>query len=395
MTRHYLDHAATTWPKPPGVMEAVVEYQSMCGAPASRGLYQSGLDANQIVLETRRAVRDYFHIPSVDEIAFCSNGTHALNEAIFGLAFGHSPLDTHVVTTSIEHNSVLRPLELAAARGWLRWTAVECNSSGLVDPDELTKAIQPTTRVLIISHVSNVTGTIQNLEAISRIAKSHELIFMVDASQSAGYLPIDVRSLGIDILATAGHKGLCGMLGTGILFVRSGLQKAMARMFIGGTGESSDRIDGEFSWQASVESGNQNVPALASLLAGLKWKNNSAAPPFEAWNNQILATVRDCDNLMLIGSDSNNLNERLPVFSFAPKRSSSLLQTPQEMALFLDSAHRIECRAGFHCAGKIHDSLGTREQGGTLRLSLGCTSTQSDVDAACRGIVMLDQMLSN
>lgn len=395
MTRHYLDHAATTWPKPPGVMEAVVEYQSMCGAPASRGLYQSGLDANQIVLEARRAVRNYFHIPSVDDIAFCSNGTHALNEAIFGLAYGHGRNDMHVVTTSTEHNSVLRPLELAAARGWLRWTAVECNSSGLVDPDELNKAIQPTTRVLIASHVSNVTGTVQNLEAMSQIAKSRELVFMVDASQSAGYLPIDVRTLGIDILATAGHKGLCGMLGTGILFVRSDLQKAMARMFIGGTGESSDRIDGDFSWQSSVESGNQNVPALASLLAGLKWKLSSVAPPFEAWNDQILASLRDCKNLILIGIDSKKLTERLPVFSLASKRNSSLLQTPQEMAMFLDSAHKIECRAGYHCAGKIHDSIGTRECGGTLRLSLGCTSTQSDVDAACQGIVMLDQMLSN
>lgn len=376
-------------------MEAVIEYQSMCGAPASRGLYQSGLDANQIVLEARRAVRNYFHIPSVDDIAFCSNGTHALNEAIFGLAFGHGERDLHVVTTSIEHNSVLRPLELAASRGWLRWTAVECNSSGWVDPDELNKAIQPATRVLIVSHVSNVTGTVQNLEAISQIARSRDLVFMVDASQSAGYLPIDVRTQGIDILATAGHKGLCGMLGTGILFVRSDLQKVMARMFIGGTGESSDRIDGDFSWQSSVESGNQNVPAIASLLAGLKWKLSTAAPPYEAWNDKILATVRNCENLMLIGIDSNKLSERLPVFSLIPNRKSSLLQTPQEMAMFLDSVHKVECRAGFHCAGKIHDSLGTRENGGTLRLSLGCTSSQSDVDAACQGIMLLDQMLSN
>jgi selenocysteine lyase/cysteine desulfurase len=365
----------------------------MCGAPASRGLYKTGLDANQIVLETRRAVRDYFHIPSVDEIAFCCNGTHALNEAIFGLALGKGRKPIHVVTTSTEHNSVLRPLELAASRGWLEWNTVECNPSGLVDPDDVAKAIRPTSRVLIISHVSNVTGTVQNLLALSQIAKSRELIFVVDASQSAGYLPIDVRSLGIDILATAGHKGLCGMLGTGILYVRSDLQKEIAPMFIGGTGESSDRIDGDFPWQSSVESGNQNVPALASLLAGLGWKNSSLAPPFEAWNGQILSTIRECENLMLVGIDSKNINDRLPVFSLVPKKSSSLFQTPQEMAMFLDSANRIECRAGFHCAGKIHDSLGTRQQGGTLRLSLGCTTSQLDVDAACQGLVMLNELM--
>ncbi|MFN7292374.1 MAG: aminotransferase class V-fold PLP-dependent enzyme, partial [Pirellula sp.] len=276
---------------------------------------------------------------------------------------------------------------------WLEWNAVECSSSGLVDPDDVLKAIQSTTRVLIISHVSNVTGAVQNLLALSQIAKSRELIFMVDASQSAGYLPIDVRSQGIDILATAGHKGLCGMLGSGILYVRSGLQREMAPMCIGGTGESSDRIDGDFPWQSSVESGNQNVPALASLLAGLRWKASSVAPPFEAWNDQILATIRDRENLMLVGIDSKSVNDRLPVFSLIPKKSSSLLQTPQEMAMFLDSANRIECRAGFHCAGKIHDSLGTRQHGGTLRLSLGCTTTQLDVDAACQGLVMLDKMM--
>lgn len=395
MTRYYLDHAATTWPKPPGVIEAVVEYQSRCGAPASRGLYQSGLEANQIVLETRRAIRDLFRISSIDEIAFCSNGTQALNEAIFGIALGSQEKPFHVVTTSIEHNSVLRPLELAASRGWLEWGVVNCNSDGIVDPDDVFHAIQPHTRALITSHVSNVTGTVQNLRALSQIAKARDLIFMVDASQSAGYIPIDVRDLGIDVLATAGHKGLCGMLGTGVLYVRSELQNQMAPMMIGGTGESSDRIDGDFPWQARVESGNQNVPALASLLAGLKWKSTIASVPFEAWNDQILTTIRACENLRLVGLDSIRTSERLPVFSIVAKRANQLVQTPQEMAMFLDSASRIECRAGFHCAGLIHNSLGTREQGGTLRLSLGCTTTQMDVDAACQGLVMLDQIMSS
>jgi selenocysteine lyase/cysteine desulfurase len=166
-------------------------------------------------------------------------------------------------------------------------------------------------------------------------------------------------------------------------------------MMIGGTGESSDRIDGDFPWQARVESGNQNVPALASLLAGLKWKTRTAAAPFETWNEQILATIRGCENLRLVGLDSIRTTDRLPVFSLVAKRPNNLLQTPQEMAMFMDSSNRLECRAGFHCAGMIHNSLGTREQGGTLRLSLGCTTTQEDVDAACQGLVMLDQMMSS
>ncbi|XZE21428.1 aminotransferase class V-fold PLP-dependent enzyme [Pirellulaceae bacterium SH449] len=391
--RHYLDHAATTWPKPPSVLEAMVHYQSDCGAPASRGVYKSGLESNNLVQETRRSLRALFNASSTEEIAFCSNGTHALNAAIFGLALGTTSQPLHVLTTSIEHNSVLRPLELAASRNWLQWSSVGCDSQGMIDPSDLESAIRNDTRLLIVSHVSNVTGAVQDLKAISAIARSRGILLMVDASQSAGYLPIDLHELGIDILATAGHKGLCGMLGTGVLIIKSVVQGLCAPFLIGGTGESSDKINGEFSWQATVESGNLNVPAIASLNAGLKWKKQSAEPPYELWNQTILDTIHSCENLALVGSPIASLEQRLPVFSLVAKSSSSLFQTPQEMAVFLDSAGGVECRAGFHCAGMIHDSLGTRQLGGTLRLSLGCTSTQADVDAACTALRSLDEMM--
>lgn len=391
--RHYLDHAATTWPKPPSVLEAMVRYQSDCGAPASRGVYKSGLESNNLVQETRRSLCELFNASSTEEIAFCSNGTHALNAAIFGLALGSTNKPFHVLTTSIEHNSVLRPLELASSRGWLQWSSVGCDSRGLVDPADLEKAIRNDTRLLIVSHVSNVTGAVQDLEAISAITRSRGILLMVDASQSAGYLPIDLQELGIDILATAGHKGLCGMLGTGILIMKSAVQGFCSPFLIGGTGESSDKIDGDFAWQSTVESGNLNVPAIASLNAGLKWKKQSESPPYELWNQAILDAIYGCENLSLVGSPSTSLEQRLPVFSLVAKNSSSLFQTPQEMAVFLDSAGGVECRAGFHCAGMIHDSLGTREHGGTLRLSLGCTSTQADVDAACTALRSLDEMM--
>ena len=395
MMRHYLDHAATTWPKPPGVIEAAIKYQTECGAPASRGFYKSALEASNIVLETRRAIRGLLNAASLEEIAFCSNGTHALNEAIFGLAQGLQARPFHVLTSAIEHNSVLRPLALAATRGQLEWNAVECDALGYVDPEDVARAIRPNTKAFILSHVSNVTGAVQRIEEISHLVRSRGIIFIVDASQSAGYLPIDVQSMGIDILASAGHKGLCGMLGTGLLYARSDLQPHLAPVMIGGTGESSDRIDGDFSWQSRVESGNQNVAAIASLLAGLVWKKNAPQPALAEWNGSILEAIKECENLQLIGSDSTCLSDRLPVFSLIPSGNSGLVQTPQEMAMFLDSASGIECRAGFHCAGMIHDSIKTREYGGTLRLSLGCTSTEADVIQACEGLFMLNQMLSS
>lgn len=295
----------------------------------------------------------------------------------------------HVVTTMTEHNSVLRPLHLATHSCGITWTAVPCDELGWVDPNQVQIAMNEKTRLVIVNHVSNVTGTVQDIGSISAIAKRHGSIVLLDAAQSLGYLPIDVDTDGLDIVAAPGHKGVGGMLGTGILYVRRELQKQMELVWIGGTGVQSDSIEGPFDWLSAVESGNSNLPGIASLKAGLDWlekrdRNNN----LQVWANSIIDSILGTSNLQLIGPvPSDSKRNRLPVISLTSGTSSC-----HEMAMLLDSACGVEARSGFHCAGLIHTCLGTKEKGGTLRLSLGHTSTIEDVEAAIAGIQILGTM---
>ncbi len=387
--RYYLDHAATSWPKPPGSLEACVAYQTFNGAASGRGLYQSAESSGELVRTTRQTVARQINALRSQDIAFCSNGTQALNSAILGLLQSPSMRGTHVVTTATEHNSVLRPLQLATKSLGITWFAVPCDEVGWVDPIRVHEAMNTKTRLVILNHVSNVTGAIQDVHPISSIAKEGGAIFMVDAAQSLGYLPIDVVSEGIDILAAPGHKGAGGMLGTGILYVQHEIQRLMEPVWIGGTGTQSDSIDGPFDWLAAVESGNSNLPGIASLKAGLEWLER--LPPNEnlrVWSDEIIHAILQTQNLKLIGPRPDDAKRnRLPVISMASDNLSC-----HEMALLLDTACGVEARSGYHCAGLIHSFLGTDRNGGTLRLSLGHTSTLADVEATIKGIEILGTM---
>jgi len=390
--RHYLDHASTSWPKPPGVIEAGVSFQASCGAAAGRGGYRSSQEADRVVQSTRRLLQETIGAAHSDEIAFCTNGTHSLNAAIFGLALGSMGKPFHVVTTATEHNSVLRPLALAAKRGWLTWTAVECDPTGRVDPADVADAVRPETRWLFINHASNVTGYIQDIAAIREIADRHSIHLMIDAAQSLGYMPIDVRDSGIDILSAPGHKGLSGTLGTGLLYVRREIQSSLAPLLIGGTGELSETIDGDFSWQSVIESGNLNVPAIASLKCAMEWKQSSPGTDYSLWIQQLLDAINASSKFEVVGSQRRSLHSHVPIISVvARSRNSGLLS--QELAMMMESMANVECRAGFHCAGLIHQSLNTTDCGGTLRLSMGQTSQADDVVAACEGIQRVAEIL--
>ncbi len=295
----------------------------------------------------------------------------------------------HVVTTAIEHNSVLRPLQMASKSCDITWTAVPCDSVGWVDPNHVSDAMRSETRLVIVNHVSNVTGTVQDIRSIAGATKKQGAVFLVDAAQSLGYLPIDVVSDGIDILAAPGHKGAGGMLGTGILYVRRDLQSQMEPIWIGGTGTQSDSIDGPFDWLAAIESGNSNLPGIASLKAGLEWlETKGPDDSLRDWSGRIIDAILQSPNLRLIGLPQDNPDrQRLPVISLTCESLSS-----HEMAMLLDSACGVEARSGFHCASLIHSYLGTQNNGGTLRLSLGHTSQIADVDAAVDGIQVLASM---
>ena len=245
------------------------------------------------------------------------------------------------------------------------------------------------TRMIVVNHVSNVTGVVQNVSAIADVAEERRAIFVLDAAQSLGYLPINAEDNGFDIVAAPGHKGAGGMLGTGVLYVKPELHSLMEPVWIGGTGTQSDSVEGPFDWLSAVESGNSNLPGIASLRAGLEWLATlDSVDHLQAWTNQLIEAILRTKNLKLIGPlQSDSTRSRLSVVSLI----SETLSCP-EMAMMLDSACGIESRSGLHCAGLIHPYLGTSQFGGTLRLSLGHTSTSADVEAAIAGIEMLGSM---
>jgi cysteine desulfurase / selenocysteine lyase len=363
-----------------------MEYQTSIGVASGRSAYRASQQADAIIGELRRLIAELIGTPHRDSIALTTNGTMALNAAILG--FLHEPTleGIHVVTTVTEHNSVLRPLsQLERTRG-LQWTAVPCDREGFVHPHALRSAMQPNTRLMIINHGSNVTGTIQDLEHAVSIAHSFGAAILVDTAQTLGFVQIDVAKLGIDMLAAPLHKGACGMLGTGFLFANPELADRLRIPWIGGTGRNSDSLLDDFPWRDAVESGNLNVPALASVSAGIRWLNEFGRTiPLSEWTGEILKTLHQCNRIRWFGpTDSQS---RLPVFSMASETLDC-----HELAMILDSSLGIEARSGFHCAALMHSALDTQRYGGTLRLSLGHTSTESDVAHACDAIRCLDSL---
>ncbi len=394
-TRFYLDHAATSWPKPPGSLEAAVAYQTDLGVAIGRGIYTSAQSADKLLWEARDAVARLVHASSGADIFFTANGTHAIHATLFGWLDTPAMRGAHVVTTAIEHNSVLRPLALLATRNAIRTTRVDCDADGYVDPSAVREAIGAQTRLVIVNHASNVTGAIQDIAAMADVCRLQKLPLMIDAAQTLGYQPIDVQALGIGILVAPGHKGCGGMLGTGIAYVHPSFASQMAPVWIGGTGTHSESIDGPFDWTSTVESGNINMPAIASLRAGIHWINkelhlssdrgSKVRATMDGWVDRLLQAVGTYPSLRLVGPAG--VDWRVPVVSLTSSRSSC-----HEMAILLDGALGVEARSGLHCAGAIHACIDTLKHSGTLRLSLGHTTTEQDIEAAIAGIELLGSL---
>lgn len=382
MERIYLDHAATSWPKPPGVLEALVEYQQVCGAAAGRGNYDSASRANQIVSNVRRKLALLISAQRPSEIALLDNGTAALNVALVGLLKSGD----HVVTSAAEHNSILRPLAALRKERGVSFTIVPVDSSGTISPQQIQIAMTTATKMVAVTHASNVTGCVQPIDEISAIAKRHRAWLLVDGAQTLGYLPIDVRSSGIDMLAAPGHKGACGMLGTGMLYARQEIAEQIQTPWPGGTGTESEHIEGPYGWPAGVESGNMNVPAIAAWDSGLDWLMSKSM--HERWSETRAMSHRLLE--ILKASSLGKIIGHLPSTTSVSLVSLAVSKMAcSDLAALLDSSFRIEVRSGMHCAACIHEYLETKAIGGTLRFSLGHTSTDHDLDGlevACRSL---------
>ncbi len=382
MERIYLDHAATSWPKPRGVLEAFVDFQSTCGAAGGRGAYASAQTANTIIANVRAKLARLVHAKSPSHIALTHNGTASLNLAISSFL---KPGD-HVITTAAEHNSVLRPLMRLRNNGTIELTVVGVSPVGEVSVHDIQASLQSNTQLVAVTHASNVTGCVQSLEGVSEICRRAKVRLLVDAAQTIGYVPIDVQMMGIDFLAVPGHKGACGLLGTGMLYASPEAANEMEMPWPGGTGTDSADLEGPFRWPDGFEAGNLNVPSLAGWNAGLDWLAladiESHQTQSDFFRERLWSILRKSSLGEVIGSHESK--RYVPVVSVLCHQMHC-----SDVSAILDSTFRIETRSGLHCAGAIHKHIGSEPLGGTLRFSLGHTTTNSDLDAlemACHEI---------
>jgi cysteine desulfurase family protein len=372
--RIYLDNAATSWPKPEAVYRAVDQYQREVGGPNGRSGYREALESNRIVERARRGVAELIGAGNPSHVVFGSSGTDVLNLAIRGIV---RPGD-HVVTTVCDHNSVLRPLRALRESADVSVSYVPCDGEGFVSPDNVRSALRPNTRLVAVVHASNVTGAIQPVAEIGSVVRESDAVFLIDAAQSLGHVPIDVGQFEVDLLAAPGHKGLLGPLGTGVLFIRPGVEHKLQPLRYGGTGTQSEEDRQPDTLPEKYEPGNHNMLGLAGLAASVDYLASETVERIHAHHTnlvgRLLEGLREIDALTVHGPESTA--DRTSVVSISVDGYD-----PQELAALLESARRIQCRAGLHCAPRMHEALGTTAKGGTLRFSPGFATTLDDIDA--------------
>jgi cysteine desulfurase family protein len=378
--RLYMDNAATSFPKPQGVLDAMIDYARNIGASAGRGAYQEAMESGAIIAECRRRLCKLFNGQRPEHFIFTLNCTDALNLGIKGLIYPGEPKKPHVICAEIDHNSILRPFQAMVDRGEVDQTRVRIDpATGLIDLDELRRAIQPNTKLMAVGHASNVTGTLQPIRAIGAIARERGIPLLVDAAQSAGHVPIDLALDNIDLLAAPGHKALLGPLGTGFLYIRPGLETIVRPTREGGTGSISEEPRQPETMPDRYESGSHNAIGIAGLSAGVQWITDQGIEALAAHDMDLVRTfidgVGDVDGLRYFGPQG--VRHRIGVFSVRIDGYE-----PQELSAVLESHYGILTRSGIHCAPFIHQALGTLPLGGTTRLSFGPFLTKQDVKYA-------------
>lgn len=365
----YLDNAATTFPKPEEVYRAVDRTLRGVGVASGRGGHRQGIEAARIVTETRDAVAALIGARDSSRIVFTHSTTEALNMAVKGVL---KPGD-HVISTSMEHNSLARPLHNAVAAG-VEITWVAGDSDGYVAVDDIIAAISPSTRLVAMTHCSNVTGAVNQVEVIGPILKEKGILFLVDGAQSAGSIPVDVSGMNIDLFAAPGHKGLYGPPGTGFLYIGHGVE--MEPLLLGGTGGGSTGLQQPTSLPEGFESGTMNTPAIAGLLAGAGFV--SARGVDEIHSYELMLTGRLLRGLAAIPGirvfNGDCKRPRCAVVSFIVDGLD-----PATIGYRLDTDYGISVRVGLHCSPLAHRTIGTFPEG-TVRVSPGPLNSESDID---------------
>lgn len=373
-----MDNAATSWPKPESVWEAVLRVGKTIGANPGRAGHQMAIDAGRAIYNARVAIARLFQFPDPLRVVFTLNATDALNLAIFGLL---KPGD-HVLTTRLEHNAVARPLYILQHRG-VEVTYLDGDDYGRIDPDEIKQNRKANTKALILNHASNVTGAMQDLENIVKAAKALDLLVIVDAAQTAGVFPIQMEAWGIDLLAFPGHKGLLGPQGTGGLCIMPGIDLEPLRY--GGTGSQSESELQPLCLPDRFESGTPNTPGIAGLAAGVEYIHQFGQAKIEAHERmltqQLMEGLAGLKGVRLMGPPIGE--SRAAVLSLTVDGMEVA-----EMGFLLDKAFNIAVRTGLHCAPLAHRRSGTFTTG-TVRLSPGIFSTETEIKEVVAAITQL------
>lgn len=377
----YLDHAATSWPKPPAVTEAVINAMLNDAANPGRGSHAMAVRASRILFETRKHLAKLFNIKNPNDIAFTSNTTMSLNMAIKGWL---KPGD-HVIATSVEHNSVRRPLYYLEQTIGIEVTYVESDERGFLNLDDVANAIRPNTTLAVVNHSSNLLGTIMPVAEIAELTKKHGIKLLVDAAQSAGIIPVDVRAMGIDMLAFPGHKGLLGPQGTGGLYINPELD--LVPLLHGGTGSQSEAREQPQVRPDRYEAGTQNTPGLAGLKAGVQYVLNETVQKIHTkeWTltQRLLEGLKSVNGVKLMGPDLGEQRTGIVAFNLTGV-------DPSELSFILDQHYRIAVRAGFHCTPLAHACAGTTETG-AIRASVGVFTTNGEIDTLTMAIKEIAQ----
>ncbi|MFP3391517.1 aminotransferase class V-fold PLP-dependent enzyme [Brevibacillus sp. SIMBA_040] len=367
----YLDNAASTWPKPPAVKDMMAEAIEDYAANPGRGGHTLAMKASKTVFRTRVQLSRLFGIQNPNNLFFYLNATQALNQAIKGFL---KPGD-HVISSLVEHNSVRRPIEFMRKTSQVEAVFIEPRDDHHFYVEDFAKAIQPNTRLLVVSHASNLTGVILPVAELGKLAKERGITFLVDASQSAGVLPIHVEEMHIDMLAFPGHKGLYGPQGTGGLYVHNDID--LVPLIHGGTGSQSEAIEQPTTRPDRYESGTVNTVGLAGLQAGVSFVMEKGVENIHQheWDlvKQTIAQLQEIPGVQVYGPGIET--ERVGVVAFNVGEVDA-----SEVSFILDQQYGIATRSGYHCTPLGHQTAGT-EQRGAVRASFGIFNSDKDVEA--------------
>jgi cysteine desulfurase/selenocysteine lyase len=369
----YLDYGATSFPKPEEVYQQMERFYRAYGVNPGRSGYDMCMVAGDKIEDTRKLLTGFFNGTDYNRLIFALNATDALNLAIFGMLKSGD----HAITTTLEHNSVLRPLYHLSTQNGVEVDHIPFDSRGFVHSEDVAGKMKRNTRLVVVNHASNVIGTVQPVKEIGAECRRRGIPFLIDASQTAGKIPVDLQEQDLDVIAFTGHKSLLGPMGTGGLYVREGIEIRHTRA--GGTGVRSAVRGHLEEYPYRLEYGTGNLPGIAGLNAGIKWIEQQGMHAIHQLETRLLTRLRDglreIDGVILYCQD--DLTDHIAVLAFNIEGLEAL-----DTGTMLDVDYNIACRTGLHCAPLVHEQLGTDKIHGAVRFGLGPANTEEQIDIA-------------